>query len=1169
MSDPRREDRLARSLAQREFERPVVLEAGAGTGKTACLVARIVGWVLGPGWERAQARGAERDERIAADLLSRVAAITFTEAAAAEMGERVGLALEAIAQGSLPVGVEDEALPPDADLRARRATALRGVLDQLRVQTIHAFCRRILAEHPVEAGLHPRFTVDADGTEQAATVRGVLEDALPALFSDSEELLALVRAGHGVSKLEETLLFLLEQGVTEDALRVDPFDAAAVDALFDRLAAPLADFVACDGGRLASLGSRARKVSATADALAALAEALPTLRGDLDELRSRVSTIDVAAVKKWGKREFGVKGAELLGDDRDRLGAAAERLLPSLAHVQRLDPELLRAALRLVAPLHAEVRRRLRARGVQTFGGLLADTRELLRDDAMVRGLTQRSLDQILVDEFQDTDPVQCDIVRALALDGPRSTRPGLFLVGDPKQSIYGWRRADLAAYESFVDEVLADGGVRASLVVNYRSTPRVLDEVARLFRPTLVAEPGVQPGFEVLLPAEGATDVEVPEGRAPIEYWVNWAWDPEERAPARTRSEDGNAIEAVRVAEDLALLGSAGVAWREMALLFRAGTGIEPVLQELRRRGVPFAVEGDRSYYERREVVEATALLRCILDPNDHVALVSVLRSQLVGVPDAALLPLWRADFPARAGALHGAGDAQEEEIAALVAAAGAGLPAEVPGLGRIDGWEKSLSATLRALGLLRESFGRDPADVFIETLRELTLLEAVEASRYLGAYRLANLDRFFRDLRTALQEGEGDPEAVLQQLRRDVAERREREEGRPREAIADAVQVMTIHKAKGLDFDHVYLLQMQHGRAAGANPRAERVDGRVEFELFGVPTLGYDRVAAQRDAVERAETVRTLYVAATRARHRLVLSGVHRERASRPSPNTHVELVEARESGLPDLLAEAARCDAGNAGHEFEFVDARFVFTALRPSAGVVLTREGEPQLDPRRVEHDMQRLIDRRREAAAVEARPTHATMSELDEPEPEALSDLAEGDARVAAEAGTRVHAVLEHLDLAGDVREEVARAREALGERVARQVPPVLVDGVVRRADAVLSRFAQGELAARLAAIAPHVVARELDVFLPPSADGPVGFVAGAIDLLYRDPDDGGFVVADYKTDRTQGDDERAEKAARYAAQGEKYVAAVQEALQLPTAPRFELWFLDADEIVVP
>jgi ATP-dependent exoDNAse (exonuclease V) beta subunit len=154
-------DAGARRRAQTDFDGPLLLEAGAGTGKTAVLVARVVAWCLGPGWERASAADPRPSARAAA-VLRRVVAITFTESATAEMAERIARAFEDLRQGRLPVGMLEEALP-EKSVREARAAAFRLALDQLRVNTIHSFCLRLLLAYPLEAGVHPRLSVDADG----------------------------------------------------------------------------------------------------------------------------------------------------------------------------------------------------------------------------------------------------------------------------------------------------------------------------------------------------------------------------------------------------------------------------------------------------------------------------------------------------------------------------------------------------------------------------------------------------------------------------------------------------------------------------------------------------------------------------------------------------------------------------------------------------------------------------------------------------------------------------------------------------------------------------------------------------------------------------------------------------------------------------------------------
>ena len=196
--------------------------------------------------------------------------------------------------------------------------------------------------------------------------------------------------------------------------------------------------------------------------------------------------------------------------------------------------------------------RTLRARGIETFSALLRDTRDLLASSPGVCRSVRAGIDQLLVDEFQDTDPVQCDILRMLAFDGPAEDRPGLFLVGDPKQSIYGWRNADLAAYDGFLAELRKAGGRVETLVVNYRSTPAVLEEVSRLFTGVMEASPGVQPPFVELLASPEVEDTPVEADRAPVEHWVSWDWDAENQEARKTANPRGDQLEAEAVAADL-----------------------------------------------------------------------------------------------------------------------------------------------------------------------------------------------------------------------------------------------------------------------------------------------------------------------------------------------------------------------------------------------------------------------------------------------------------------------------------------------------------------------------------------------------------------------------------------------------------------------------------------
>jgi ATP-dependent helicase/nuclease subunit A len=1216
----RNADRATRERSQRVFDRPLVVEAGAGTGKTSLLVARIVAWALGEGWERAATRlaGASGElpsgrapghpsppEGIAAEVFGRIAAITFTDAAAAEMARRTGSALVDIEAGKIPTGVYDWALPTAADVRRTRARALLGALDHLLVRTIHAFCRRLLAQYPLEAGLHPAFQVDADEVVRDEVVREVVEATVRAAYSDpgDPDLLALAVEGIGPARIEAALARLVAAGISPDAFEADPFVPEQITALRGGLGETLAAFQREDGGRLAATDRRSTRTHATCaaiDSTAALIDAAaPASLADLESfagaLRECWQGAARARLDDWSRGKFNKGERDVLGDDAGALSRRAADLAILVVHVCDLAPERLERARLSLRPLLARAMEEMRLRGAATYDTLLRDARDLLRDHPDVRERVRGEIEQLLVDEFQDTDPLQCDIIRWIALEGPDAERPGFFLVGDPKQSIFGWRKADLGAYDHFVEEVLGASAEPDRLSVNFRSLPAVLDEVERTIAPVMEKEKGLQPAFQRLIPCAERAAAAAP-GPA-VEHWVSWAWDRDAAQPEFPNAVRAAKLEAETLARDLRARHDQGeFLWREVGVLFRSTGDLEIYLRELRSAAIPYAVERDRSYYRRREIIEASALLRCVLDRNDHLALLTWLRSASVGVPDAALLPLWIREFPRRVTALHGADPGAMGSLGEMIDAVAADLPDDVPGIDRVRGWEESLRQALAAIGVLRASFEEDPVDVFVEKLRTLSLVEVTEAARFLGAFRVANLDRFFCDLLAELETG-GDQETLLRRLRSGVAMAREAEEARPSEAADDAVRVMTIHKAKGLGFKHTYVVQLhkQSGRGSrdGEETFVEEWDGRFEYRLFGAPTLGFHAVERQRARVAAAERVRSLYVAMTRAEDRLVLMGNWKSAAPSVEPEaarTHLDLVTSRRPGIPDLAAHMGRLASGDGGAVVDDADGRWVFPALGAAASEPSAIPLAPvELPSAEVLRAAGEALRARRAAARERARrpwnTAAAADSHADAREEQTIRRFGDGppaafrapDSRprersheAARAAGTAVHRILEGFDLAADPEKELARQQRRLPDLVGALVGEGERAAALQRAEEVVAELRRGRLLSKLCGLAEHVVSRELPVLLPPAAEErrAVAFVAGSIDLCYRDPETAEWVVADYKTDRVVSDADVAERVALYTDQGRSYQRALREAFGLQSDPRFELWFLDADRVEV-
>ncbi len=696
-----------------------MLEAGAGTGKTMALVARVVVWALASGWERARARLSARaaspgrepePDRIASDVLQRVVAITFTEAAAAEMASRTAQFLAQIHAGELPLGIDARALPPDSPQRRERARALLGALDRFVVRTIHSFCRRLLAAHPVEAGLHPGFQVDGDGRGAEEVAREVLELRLREGYGDPGDpaLLELAALGVGPVELERDLVALLEAATPAEDLQQDPFAAEALAPVYGELEDAIDRVAALVAGRFEGR-KRARSAQRLVEAMAQARPGIRSAATGVAGFAALQGSLEAAFEPALPKLEAWVHGnmteteREALGEDAGpALAAAAGELSRQLESLRRLDARRLDLARRALVPLLEAGARELRARGLVTYTGLLRSAHRLLLEHPALCARQRAEIDQLLVDEFQDTDAVQCAVVEALALGGPEAERPGLFLVGDPKQSIYGWRSADLLAYERFVERVLEAGGQRHRLSVNYRSVEKILDEVERAIRPVMHARRGLQPPFEPLLPNRKEPGF-AQAGFQPVECWVSRIARNGEDV-LRTTSAEATRLEATAVARDIArLVREESVPAAEIGILLHAFGDVEEYLAALREAGVPYAVERDRGYYQRREIIDAASLLRCVIDPGDPLALLAFVRSPSVGVPDAALIPLWTGGFPALAARLHTSEEARKE-LRALAGRVAAAPPSDVPGLGAVAGWDRSLCFALDALSSLRQ---------------------------------------------------------------------------------------------------------------------------------------------------------------------------------------------------------------------------------------------------------------------------------------------------------------------------------------------------------------------------------------------------------------------------------------------------------------------------------
>ena len=1152
MNAPRQpSDQSERDRIESDLDSTLFVDAGAGSGKTKALVDRVVALVL------------------SGVAMENIAAITFTEKAAAELRSRIRTSLEDLRAGDSPAN------------RTIAEVALRQ-LDGAAISTLHAFAKRLLSEHPVEAGLPPDVEV--------------LDDIGSKIEFDTywREFLEV---------------FLEEDEMAPTLLRLEALDvklatirdlAAMLNEEWDRLEGRFADAQSPlprveVGGIQAELrvltGLKSNCSAGSTDGLFARVEAVENELRRLDTAHDDILRMEIirAAMEassgqsrgkgaNWGDKQTGPANKAAALDALNQL--ARPRNGPNdppsacQAALEEAGRQALHSLLARLTRFILNAAEERRVKGRLEFHDLLVRACKLLRSPqhgtAVRRSLRDRYR-KLLLDEFQDTDPLQIELAVLLAC--PPGTDSGglawsdmhgeagrLFFVGDPKQSIYRFRRADIATFLRARSWVSADTfGATASLNTNFRSVSPIIDWVNEVFAMLIVEAPGSQPDYIPLASWRQAG----PVGPSVAVLGATELEPNDERA--------SNA-ETLRVAEAQAL--SAAIAdalkqrwavgdneggWqpihrRDIAVLIPTRTSLPALEAALDAESIPYRLETSSLVYSTREVRDLLMALQAVADPSDELSLVAALRTSLYGCGDDDLAH-WRLACRGRFSLIGS-------------------LPEDAP----ID---HPVVESIRHLkDLSRAARWADPPTLLNRLVRERGAFEtAIVAKRPRDVWRHL---RFVIDQAWAWADAGGTG------LRNyiDWARLQGREDARVNETVLpesddDSVKIFTVHGAKGLEFPMAVLSGMT---AVLSRPPRSPV---VAFDGDGTPVIrlrarvaetesyrAWSRIDRQMDEDERR---RLLYVACTRARDHLVVS-LFRVKNSRTITGASV-------------LAQAGAGDFEGAVHLDEQSTPDDIPASMRAESQHAKAATSEPwpnQVDQRQdAVADSPPLPDRSEWLDELERRLGSASRSiavsptslardalmatgaqsryqdaEATDPISDQARDLPsdpglakDGDdserapwskGRSGTAVGRAVHGVLQDVDLSdGHDLEALARhhaAAEAIGYRGAEVVQ--------------LARSALGTKVAMQAATAQRCW-REMFVAAPFGER----LVEGYVDLVYRSPD--GLVVVDWKTDTVAGDDDVDAKLARYRLQGAAYAAALEAVTGEPVA-RMVFVFLGRD-----
>ncbi|MET0145745.1 MAG: UvrD-helicase domain-containing protein, partial [Ilumatobacteraceae bacterium] len=1082
-ADPPPPDHAARQRIRTDTSSTLFVEAGAGAGKTTALVGRILTLV---------------DEGVPID---EIAAITFTEKAAAELRHRL--------REQLTVDIADDVAA------ARRRTAV-DALDHAPIGTLHAFARRILFEFPVEAGLPPGFGV-LDELESQLALDERWEDLLEELLDDADrevvaglpastfvQLISWGTFGHikGLRQIVEDFQAnwdLVDARVALDA----PVSPGGCDDVLRCVDEVVASSVPEGDGQddlLTGLRTLASRMRATDD--------LATMLHGLASIRDRASKAGrIGNQGNW--RVHG--GKEALGDLRRR-----EADLASMA-AAHLEPwrEYRRLVVGAIAARFVLAGARDRAAaGTLEFHDLLVLARRLLTTSDDARRRLHDRYTRVLLDEFQDTDPIQLEIAVRLTAPpqgqpaDPASLRPvpgRLFVVGDPKQSIYRFRRADIAVYLAAGEQIGAEPAV---LSANFRSTDAVIEWVNGVFSEVIRPEPGVQPAY-------GPLDACRPGRRDHGRVHVVGVDPHEDAATAKELREREATSVATAVATALREgwpVGDGDGGLRpcragDIAVLLPARTSLPMLEPALATLAVPYRAENASVVYAATEIRHLMLALRAAADPTDELALVAALRSPLYGCSDVELF-----DWKVGGGRWNRFADVPDELV------------------------DHPVGAAIAHIGRIGALIGRaTPAELLDRIVEDRRLLEvALGGPDGRDVWRRI---RFVVDQARAWTDAGG--RGVRRYLRWTAFQAAE---GRASDTILperdhDAVRIMTVHAAKGLEFP-ITVVSGLSTKMMGVKAMSV-VWPPGSWTLAEKDSAVFEAFKPVDEQMGDAERRRLLYVACTRAVDHLVVS-LHRK-------------PENTAAGTARSTSATVLAEAGAAGH-----GATPIIGSV-PALDVPFVEALElPWSDPGAYEAERARAIAlaSRRSAtsatrlAMVLARDDHGNEDDDVPPrgiEPPAsdsglMKDGVDLDlppwqrGRYGTAIGRAVHAVLQDADLVegGDVDRLAAAQCAAEGifgmeERVGDLCRSALAAPIVRQA----------------AGGAEHW--REL--FVVADLGGTV--LEGYIDLLVRTDD--GLVIVDYKTDQWRPGADQAARVARYRHQLAAYGVALGRLLDEPVA----------------
>lgn len=1124
-------DADARLMAETTFDRNVVVLAGAGTGKTTLLVNRLIHALL-----------REPHPLRLTDML----ALTFTNKAANEMKARLrdrlhGLLADCEAEagsaGSGGAGLEEfkqRYQVSTAHVRGKIQVAL-GDLEKSQIATLHSFSAHVLRLYPLEARVDPHFHED-EGIQFLETFQNAwdawLEQELGAQGSAHAQWQDLLNH-MGLKEIRSFAFSLCQDQISISELEQQVCSEGSSPAFRmwlqskqHQVRSLLTQYDRPKPRKIEKLLSLAERVFDRVGHVEA-----PTDFHLSDDEKVLLDSPFGKAPGEWDASDF---------QDARRAIQAAQQLM-------QVNEALLRKVIHVLGPFAARVRQVFSEKGWIRFDGLLIRVRDLLRDHPMVREQLKGTYAAIMVDEFQDTDPVQYEILLYL---GERPNEYGrfwrdiqlmpgkLFIVGDPKQSIYAFRRADIEAFDQVVEKVTHDGGIVCTLLTNFRSDGAILEAVNAVFDRLFIPQANVQPPNVPLAvgrmreAGSGSTGMEIcvmanPQGED--------EWDAERATRVEAEWLAGWIEEQLLPGKQWIMEKGVRTSLRpgHIAVLLRKFTNAQVYLEALQRHHIPCMADGERHFYRRQEVIDVVNVLRVLDDPTDALALVGILRSSLGGLTDREIMDVMKLG------------------------------PLDIRQAQRLDEWSSSQRSVIQGLfqrlAWLHAQANRLPIPELLDHLfQQLPLVELAAASSH-GEQAVVNVWK----LRDLMSEQAAIPSLSFSVWVERLADSLMTHPSEPEAPLAeetlDAVRVLTIHKAKGLEFP-VVVLPGLHQKATGPDRGTQItfdwISGLYGCTLPPVWNAGQVPLWEKQRIREGAEQRRVLYVGMTRARERLILSGGILPKRGGDSLLSRIQEIVEGEFGNSEL--SVVRVGTVSIPHAVVTPAVLKYLKSPQPHAdtddgnGVVIST---PQWDAREMRWQQTNQAE-----AYVNPSMLHQPRSVQERGE---RGQVSRGTGQ---RLGTLMHRVLQQWDF----QSEPGRVRSALVDFCERQLPGgsgVDESEMVRELETLFDHFlaspAYRELqrATILGREVPFAVPwplRQHEPSLPRTC-----VMEGVMDVVYEI--DGDVWVGDYKTDHVSSRTVR-QRTETYREQALAYARAAGQCLG-PVVKGCKLFFIRLGEVV--